>query len=294
MLNLQAILDALDAAGLENRRDEAAALLQPALRLTTVPTSDAALPVGASKMGGEPDLPPSTPWPHWNGVNGASRTPRPLHFLAQINFSDTAILMPDSLLPSSGLLSVFYDAEEQPWDEDGFRVLYTPETETLIRCEIPAAFWALADLNALFSPCALRFEETIPLHPLRRMNRLSSESVALEKVRKQFDPESRYGAHQMLGFADYVQNEVTFAYALNALEIEYGDVAWEEEDSPQMQMIRNEADKWVLLLQIDSDDAEKGKPGWMWGDAGMLYFQIHERDLAARDFSRVRMELQCG
>lgn len=290
------ILNALDVAGLGHRRDEAAALLQPALRLTTVPSRDADLPVGASKMGGEPDLPPFTPWPHWKGANGHLDTPRPLHFLAQINFADAHAYLPGNPLPTSGLLSVFYDADEQPWgmpgDEGGFRILYTPAGEPLERCETHGALWALADLNAIFAPCALQWDMALPLHPLRELRLTHDESAALEKVQKRIQPASGYGAHQMLGLAQYIQNPITFEYAMEALGLGYGDVQGEGDDSPLMQRIRDEQHPWVLLLQTDSDDGP-GKPGWMWGDTGMLYFHIHERDLAARDFDKARMQLQC-
>jgi uncharacterized protein YwqG len=40
--------------------------------------------------------------------------------------------------------------------------------------------------------------------------------------------------------------------------------------------------RWRLQLQLDSDDA------CMWGtDSGMVYFLIHDDDLARWDFSRV-------
>lgn len=247
-------------------------------------------------MGGEPDLPPSVPWPHWNGVNGRLDTPRPLHFLAQINLADVSAHLPGNSLPTSGLLSVFYDADEQPWgmpgDEGGFRILYTPADALLERCETDAALWALADLNALFAPCALQWEATIPLHPLSEIGMLHSERAALEKVRKRLEGEPRYGAHQMLGIAHYIQNPITLDYALEELGLTYADTMEQEYDSPRMQQIREAQNRWVLLLQIDSDEGE-GKPGWMWGDTGMLYFYLHERDLAARDFDKVRLTLQC-
>lgn len=45
----------------------------------------------------------------------------------------------------------------------------------------------------------------------------------------------------------------------------------------------------LLLFQIASDDAMN----WWWGDVGAYYFWIRPNDLAAGDFSRVRMDLEC-
>jgi len=49
-------------------------------------------------------------------------------------------------------------------------------------------------------------------------------------------------------------------------------------------------DEWKLLAQIDTDD----DAGWMWGDAGSLYFGIRNADLARSDLDRAWMVLQCG
>ena len=48
-----------------------------------------------------------------------------------------------------------------------------------------------------------------------------------------------------------------------------------------------------LLLQLDSDDGDRRSPGWMWGDVGLVYFTINNKDLAERNFANVKLELQC-
>jgi uncharacterized protein YwqG len=45
---------------------------------------------------------------------------------------------------------------------------------------------------------------------------------------------------------------------------------------------------WVLLMQIDSDD----RNGMLWGDSGMLYVWIRRNDLRARRFDQSRVILQ--
>ena len=47
---------------------------------------------------------------------------------------------------------------------------------------------------------------------------------------------------------------------------------------------------WRLLLQIASRNDDSGM---MWGDGGNLYVWIRRLDLAARDFSKVWVVLQC-
>ncbi len=289
------ILNALDAAGLEHKRDEIAALLQPALHLTTVPTVDADLPVGVSKMGGEPDLPPSTPWPHWS--ENTNSKPIPLRFLAQINLAEIA-WYPATLFPPSGLLSFFYNTDDLQWNrknEGDYRVLYTPGSAALERCRVPDALHALAELPAAFNPCAIQFSSEIPLRPLWKVCHTNTERAALREVADQDENADRsYGGdHQMLGRASYIWEDVTFELALNEMGHNHYTIKGEPAGSPLRREIAERASKWLLLLQLDSDAEEEGKPGWCWGlDPGTLYFHIHESDLAELRFNGVQMQVQ--
>ncbi len=84
---------------------EVAAALQESLRYSirmhTALASDDDLALGATKIGGRPDLPPDTSWPEWRGA--------PLNFLAQIQLADIAAYDPDGELPHEGTLSFFFD-----------------------------------------------------------------------------------------------------------------------------------------------------------------------------------------
>ena len=50
---------------------------------------------------------------------------------------------------------------------------------------------------------------------------------------------------------------------------------------------------WILLLQVDSVYPSDDVNGFLWGDLGRIYFMIHHEDLKNKDFSRVRVALQC-
>ena len=52
---------------------EFAALARPSVRLVASVVDDAAIPVGACKLGGDPDLPVGFEWPKWDGVPLAFR-----------------------------------------------------------------------------------------------------------------------------------------------------------------------------------------------------------------------------
>ena len=66
--------------------------------------------IGESKVGGQPDLPEGFEWPKSEYAN--------LDFLLKIDLATVAPLDPLRELPSSGLLSFFYDLHEQPWGFD--------------------------------------------------------------------------------------------------------------------------------------------------------------------------------
>jgi uncharacterized protein YwqG len=86
--------------------------LSPAFALTIAGPVDGS--VGAAHSGGEPDLPPGTPWPMHHADPGI-----PLHFLFQLDLA----ALPDSParadLPPRGVLSFFLDRASL--DLGGFR-----------------------------------------------------------------------------------------------------------------------------------------------------------------------------
>ena len=92
------IIDLLDAHGLTARRDAIAALIRPAIGLRTRAPTGADLAVGATRVGGEPDLPLGVAWPE--GDDG------PLLFVLQVDLADVAALDLEGRLPEDGLLSV--------------------------------------------------------------------------------------------------------------------------------------------------------------------------------------------
>jgi uncharacterized protein YwqG len=92
----------------------------PCVHLFSRRAREEAIEIGASKLGGLPDLPDISEWPHRDGA--------PLSFIAQINV--TALPKFEGLdeLPPNTLLSFFYDTANSTWgydlgDKGGWRVL---------------------------------------------------------------------------------------------------------------------------------------------------------------------------
>src|SRR5262249_16341620 len=82
---------------LEKHRKAIHKLARHAILLRTKKSSEAKMSVGATKIGGRPDLPAKTEWPVY-------RNGKPLAFLAQISLAETPKLgTPIKGLPADGL-----------------------------------------------------------------------------------------------------------------------------------------------------------------------------------------------
>lgn len=120
----------LEAAGLGDHADELVARGLPSIRLTATPAADGEIPVGASKFGGCPDVWPGFEWP----VSGG----RPLAFIGQMNIDELARYDEQGLLPSSGILSFFFDLAMPDPMRPGAAIAAIPGGALLERWRPPA------------------------------------------------------------------------------------------------------------------------------------------------------------
>ena len=272
---------ALASAGLSRVASALAALAQPSIRLTTTPTDEAKLTIGASKFGGLPDMPIGTAWPILNGVA--------MSFVGQIRLEDVQPYDEHHQLPSVGLLAFFYDAQQQTYGDDandrgGWQVYYFAGTAQLQRTSAPVN---LPD-NARFKPCALAFssEPTMPLEPhLERADLTLSagEQQQYETFLSSFPTAqgSRGIRNRMLGYADTIQDDMRLQAQLLSHGLTDGG-------DPRAKTLLPGAMDWTLLLQVDSDP----NAGMRWASEGRLYFWIERAALAAAKFDHVWMVLQ--
>lgn len=256
------------------------------------------LPVGASKFYGTPDLPADFDWPYYKGTDfeGVTKN-RPLAFLAQINLGEAAQYDRTGLLPKTGVLSFFYETMSMEWGfrpgHKGYaRVYYFPETEPLVPTEIPEETkeWSVGEQ-------ALTFADAVSLLSSFAYSRRSGKEVdwdTYNELRAEFGYDA--AAHEdnpmkMLGYADEIQGEMEPECELYSRDIE-GDVHARRSEEEDADPVETSVDRWVLLLQmgtVTDEDTEL-----MYGDCGLIYFWIRKEDLAARNFERVHLILQCG
>lgn len=308
----------IDALGV-SRDNPFARAAASALRLRAGASSE----LGASRIGGLPDLPVGVAWPRWDARayfqheleeaqsslaridNDRGRAfwsgrvehygsevasgPRPLSFLAQLRCADltgSGLPLPD------GLLSFFYDLGEQPWGYDprhrgAWRVLFTPTDQDLVRRERPDDLDP--DLSVPIKPLAAQPTWTFPLVLERDGEALwcwddPEMEAAFERL-ESIDPEPW---HQVGGHPDQIQGDMRRLCAL----VTQGVYLGRPPDIPTAELDRMAASdpNWRLLFQFASDD----DIDWMWGDLGKVYFWMREQDIAAGAWDRAWLQLQCG
>ncbi|UNO38677.1 YwqG family protein [Streptomyces sp. MST-110588] len=281
----QNTVDALHALAREHLPAEIAerwtGLLRPGLGLVNAGDSESDTVVG--RLGGQPELPAYEQWPVWEGHG-------PLSFIASLDCAALPSAALDIPLPTEGTLAFFYfdgqlddgEALVLPDDPDswaGARVLYVPSGVPLVERAAPAGIEPYPEIRL-----AAHVETTAPYlwHPV-----VDREFAALPDDHPLWSDDFQEAlwdlpgaGHRVGGHADPVQDDVE------------SEVAWGILGSPPSgdPRIREEALRWVLLAQFDSDD----DAGMMWGDCGTLYWLMRPEDLAARRFDRAKFTWQCG
>jgi hypothetical protein len=194
-------------------------IVQPSIALLPTRVEERTLKLGATKLGGHPDLPAGAKWPRIRG--------EPLSFLAQLNFADFAKLTDE--LPKTGVLAIFVDDDarsERGAYLENAKAIYTKAGTKLERHEVPADFVA-----KIYQACKVELVAT-----------LSLPSYSNAHVTKALDAEtigtyeSEVFAHQqvlpkVLGYRDhgYDAEEPATARLLlqlpgdNQTDMEFGD-----------------------------------------------------------------------
>jgi len=249
---------------------------------------DAAAAVGASRIGGGPDVPSGFEWPTHNG--------RVLDFMLQVNLADLQGLVSDLELPGQGVMAFFYDVQGQPWGFDpahvgGHRV-YLFENQDLHRLPVPDAAMELPPSSLAFHQAwSLPQPYSMESEALLGVLAASGSEVDEDSYEGLVDAVSDHGApiagqrHVLGGYPSSIQGDMK----LEAQLVSHGICCGHPEgyEDRRRAELEEGAHDWRLLLQMDSDDDA------MWGDSGILYWWIRRQDLAARDVSRTWLGLQC-
>ncbi|MCK4342070.1 MAG: DUF1963 domain-containing protein [Phycisphaerae bacterium] len=302
------LLQRIQDLGLGRWATELEGLIRPSMRIRTRRVALKSLPLGASRIGGQPDLPSDWQWPTWNG--------RALDFLAQIRLADVASLDDEHLLPATGWLYIFYDvkkAEQLSEEEVGFNpscwsvLHYAGDEHLLVRIRPP---FKRKDCDADstenyrrfggYRPCALEFAPDWMTPPasstLFALSLAEEEDNAYSELAERpllysetHMGKRRSGGHRLLGHPNPVQDAVELACEIQSRA--RGRQEWGELinicHKPE---IIAAASRWRLLLQLDSDSNAE----MIWGDVGALYFMMPHESLMKRAWDDAQLVLQCG
>ncbi|KAF1015668.1 MAG: hypothetical protein GAK31_01143 [Stenotrophomonas maltophilia] len=206
------------------------------------------------------------------------------------------------IYPPKGVLSFFYDADEQPWGYEpahrtGHRVFLFNAEDVVQR--LPAADEAFALVrSALTFHHGLRLPQLFTAEGMRIGERMKEQGLAWEEQQEDaylelVDAVATHHAgsgrplHVLGGHAHVIQNDMQLEAQLVTHGLSCGDGS--AYSDPRRYLLERDQDQWQLLLQLDSDGDDA-----MWGDSGMLYFWARRQDLAARDLSQTWMALQCS
>ena len=298
----------LEANGLSRLADTVEGLMMPSIRLILTRSGGSRYdpnalpeqsPIGASKIGGDPDLPPDFEWPLWEGI--------PISFVAQFNLADVSTFDVEKALPQSGMLYFFYDVTMEVFVSGGERVNwkvihYNGDLSSLSRTPAPPDLPGFGKLD----PCTIAFRQelTVPNSDCVEIIRLFEEFSVTEEERehywrfikelieydflvekgKEMKDWDYLPRHRLLGCPDVMYND---GRAECVAETQEEPVDWEEIDEETREILNREwtqeALNWRLLFQIDTDD----EADLNWGDAGLMFFFIHKEDLQAADFENV-------
>jgi uncharacterized protein YwqG len=264
----------IETYNLKGRRNAIHKIARHAILLRTEKSPETKIPIGATKIGGCPDLPASTGWPTY-------RDGRPLAFLAQINMAEIVKLgTPIKGLPPDGLLSVFSvwgwvehgdldphtpsDGTEAAQEEHGWTVvLQTPPRAKLQRFRKPRGVNSFKAASVKPTPIL-----SLPNH---RAEPALAELDWTEDEFERFDRmQSDYRSLQM---SHWFQNSETFA-SHHLL----GGYALFQQQFPEEVLEKGLA----MFLQIGTDP----NSGMHWSDGGELTFYADARALAKGRFER--------
>lgn len=258
--DLDWITQKIRAQGLSAYEPALVALIKPAIAIRTQRAASDSHLVGASRIGGDPDLPADVEWPE--GGEG-------MLFVAQLRLEELGPMDIQGLLPRAGILSFFLDRYV-----DVIRVFHFADMQSLARrkgeqdafvcCDVelvptlhlppPSSHFIGFEAPAARPGCEVRMESVIAL-----------PQGAFEKYWDQvYLPFMERAEGRRLAGQNAVHQVLGYAHGLD----DTGAQAADEE----------------LLLAIDSDDNAEME----WGDCQRPAIFIKREDLLARRFDRLR------
>lgn len=266
--------------------------IQPSIRLET--NGEACQEIGKTKLGGCPDLSKNISWARSNYDN------RYLSFLGQVNLREVKMFDELDLLPQNGLLYFFFNLDSV---DDG-KVIFSKEESDLEKASPPEEFkeqkktfwkqlftgkskkWILKESQVkIYTEYHIPSWDSLPLEKIYQETHTDIKPIdafiesVFEDVYEEGETETTSN-HHLIGHYNGIQNEFH--------ELNFLDKGTSDSEHLTLEDINN-ALKWKLLFQFDSDDHLDVS----WGDWGRVYFFIHEDDLKNQNFDNIKIVADC-
>ena len=265
--------------GLYSRLREIDDIARPAVLLLTKAAKEGEIPLGASKIGGLPDLPASASWPTY--LDG-----KPLAFLCQVDLGEIAKLgtILDGL-PASGLLSLF---SVWGWVTEDDLDPRTPSQGWEDQAGWTVVLWSAADakLERKQAPPRVNLFRAAAVEPVLAMS-LPNHQVEPALSTRQWSS-AEYGRFDPMQ-SDLRQIQLEYwRKKKNASSVTHwlGGYALFQQEFPET-LLEMES---TMLLQIGTDKSTN----MCWGDGGELTFYADSQALCAGRFEKVWGTCQGG
>jgi uncharacterized protein YwqG len=147
-------------------KENIARLAKPSFLINSKAKEDNEILIGASKFGGEPDLPKNFAWPTGNEctsgfIYDTKGEDRFAGFIGQINFHDIKEAQESEFIPGSGILSLFcFNDLENDIEKITLGAFYFPEDSTLVRKKYPPK---ITEGNERMKSKEIHFQEVLDL-----------------------------------------------------------------------------------------------------------------------------------
>jgi uncharacterized protein YwqG len=256
---------------------------RPSIRVHTrrVQSEDELL-LGASKVGGRPDLPVGMAWPSVHHSNSHEKLS--LWFVAQFNMADAKPHDEEDLLPRTGWLYFFI----RPWDglldKDMGKVIYFDgDLSQLERKPFPDDIPVTPpnEWGERFDPCAVELvaevnfdkslAEILNIYESRSSDPFDSLGNAADYAHPSWD------INRLLGVS--AGDAWDFPEECELVARGYYRYTTNKEERAQAAQTKHE---WQLLFEMSSDE----RAGMMWSDAGIVCWYLRTDDLLKKDFSK--------
>lgn len=259
--------------------------LQPSIRLVPPEKTESHLPIGASRIGGAPDLPDGMEWPTFRGFAGKPNAEKwekhigaPIPFVAQIRLDEMAPHDTEGVLPSTGMLYFFY---LEAHDAFGLFAEYGEVFQLIYATTTPSSLSRVSPPDSL--PYKMRYTgyRVVPRREWTLPN--PYDLLSPETPQEMIDGNLGFWDHSEelrveQGFGPYFQPRhrlMGYPNLIQTFRLEPG--------------VR-------LLVQFDSDYFMSSYPktGMIWGDAGRVYVLIEDSHLAAKHLDLAWAYFECS